>query len=161
MKRVELYWIQVFAACAVSLSVGLSVGMLMERNREPVSHVPKGVFSPLVMLEDHSLQISYGDLTETSLTAWVREDRRSWFISESTLPAQTTITKLSVNCNKLSVVIDEQRVFGFAMQYIATIKGREYFEGKTPLIAKHLLETTCHISAPEPPAVEEETGLTA
>jgi hypothetical protein len=112
------------------------------------------------MLNNHSVQISYLDMSDTTLSAWVREDQRSWFISESTLPAQTTFTKLLVDCAESSVIIEEQRVFGFAMQHIATIKGSEYFNGRVPIVAQHLLASTCGLELPEVP-VQSPTGSSA
>lgn len=95
------------------------------------SAVPAGNWATLYVEGTSSYQVNLSNLKieDQSLTAWIREDRMSWFQTGSTgVTGRTVISKVTVNCDQHEVAVHEQRSFDSRMNLIDVRSSNEMLQ---------------------------------
>jgi hypothetical protein len=66
------------------------------------------------------LNISSVKVKNNTINMWVREDRKVEFSGSAGLPGNTLISRITIDCNSLYSVVEEQRTFDKWMSHKST-----------------------------------------
>ena len=104
-------------------------------------------FIPVFIDTGIALFVSPIDITENRYTLWVRENRQTAFVNESSISSHSTVSKIVIDCNLNDVKILTQKSYSQTNKLIAVSESPKIDDSTMSAVLFILL---CNPTLPEP-----------